>query len=266
MFSLRSQTAVDSPALSSPFRQTEHALVAVRRPTIEVDPFVVRASARIASQDVFDVLARQPTLGVPAKTVWDTGGGFALTAELLRREDLRRDREEATDALYEAFEWMERGTPQQPSTPGATLVEILKETGCVVRPGSPTSCFAEVSLGGSVYRVLVSEWPSFTVQISFPTTTLRVEGEVARRAVALFALEANKGLRLARVSVSPIAADRLRLAWDVVVRGVHCSGPRLSEALEALVVARDETVRALRMLCTVAVAEAYQTRRRQLTR
>lgn len=232
----------------------------VARPRIEADSLLVRASAPLSAQAAFAGLARQPMLGVAAKLVWSASQGFELMAEVPREENLREAEKEAGGALDDALAWLANGdTSGRNGTlpPSSSVIETLNGAECIVRSTASDACFVDANLGGSVYRLLVGEYSDARVRLSFPATTVRVEDERTRHATALFALEANRRLRLARVSVTPLASDRTRLVCDVVVANGASLPRRLPDALEALVVFRDETARALRMLRSHDVADAY---------
>jgi hypothetical protein len=230
------------------------------RPRTEADSLILRASVPLASTAAFAGLARQPKLGVPAKVAWSGKGGFELVAEVPREGSLRDAEEGVRAVLDDALAWFANGLgagTNGTSAPSAPLVDVLEGAGCFVRPGGAGACFVDANLGGTSYRALVGERPDARVQVSLPATTLRVEGECPLHAAAIFALEANYRLRLARVGTTLLTSDRLRVVWDVVVNGGPCLSRRFPDALEALVVAREETLRALRMLCSHDVAAAY---------
>jgi hypothetical protein len=232
----------------------------VLRRRIEADSWLVRAASPLTSTAAFEGLARQPALGAPAKVAWSAGDGFELVAEASHGGSRRDAEEEVCGALDDALHWFANGggtSTRATSTPSAALIEILQGAGCFVRPAAADACFVDVNLGGCAYRALVGERADARVQVSFPATTVRVEGERSLQAAALFALEANHRLRLARVSTTSLSSDRLRVVWDVVLNGGPCLMRRFPDALEALVVAREETSRALRMLRSHDVAGAY---------
>lgn len=232
-------------------------------PQIETDPLVVRASTSVPSAVAFDALRRQPALRAPAKIVWNAAAGLALVAEVPRREHLGDTQDEALAALDEGIAWLGCEDPSNgTTTPSPSLIEVLKGAGCFPRAADSGPCFADIHLGGSVCRALVAEGPDARVHLSLPATTVRVEGERCAEAAAVFAFEANDRLRLARVSVAPLASDRMRVVWDVVVNGGSYLDRCLPDALEALVVAREETARPLRLLRNHGVADAYLTSRR----
>ena len=62
--------------------------------------------------------------------------------------------------------------------------------------------------------------------------------------------------------VTSLASDRMRFTWDAVVCGVPYWSRRLNDTLEALVIAREETARALRMLRDQDLAQSYVASRR----
>jgi hypothetical protein len=255
----RSPLSHFAPAEEQEARLRVERKEAVLRARIEADSLTVRVSSPIASQAAFAGLGFQPTLGSPAKLAWGAKHGFELMAEVSREGNLHDAEQEARGALDDAMAWLGNGIAATvgPSMPGARLVEILKGLGCAVRPASNAACFADVRLGSSIHRILVGEMPDTSARLSFPAAILRVEAEEVRYAVELFALEANCRLRLARVSATPVASDRMRLTWDVVVSGGSRLARRLPDAFEALVIARDETARPLRILRSPHVAEAY---------
>jgi len=95
------------------------------------------------------------------------------------------------------------------------------------------------------------------VGISLGTRLLGPVGRPSAEAIVGFAREANARLRLARVGIEPMPAERLRMGWQAVVPVDGPLGPWLEEALCALVVARNETLAPLRALGADEVARSY---------
>ena len=92
-------------------------------------------------------------------------------------------------------------------------------------------------------------------------TLLRAAGELARHAIEVFALESNRRLRRARISVVRGDDEIVRVIWDAVAPSEPALGACLPPLVDAVSGARSETQRALSALSCDAVAQAYLNQR-----
>jgi hypothetical protein len=84
-----------------------------------------------------------------------------------------------------------------------------------------------------------------------------VEEGLGAVAMRLLALEANRRLRFARISVSEADGRAMRIVWDAVLPGELADTAAMERAIEALIGARAETLRPLRALGRASIASKY---------
>jgi hypothetical protein len=216
-------------------------------PKVSIDPFVVEAwAAPLPRALVLERLALQPELEQPAKLVLSGGGEPALLAEVAHRGDPRAAEPQARDALRAALAWIKGDGRTQPN--GAAPIDLAELLASLP--------------WGSERR----EDGSYYVSTQDGGASLKVDAPSAGRALPLFALEVNRRLRLARLSVTGIAEGSADVVWDAVLHAPSIAGAspdaaRLEQALlevtTAVAGARGETLRTLRALGTPRVAETY---------
>jgi hypothetical protein len=236
-------------------------------PKVSIDPFVVEAwAAPLPRALVLERLALQPELEQPAKLVLSGGGEPALLAEVAHRGDPRAAEPQARDALRAALAWIKGDGRTQPN--GAApidLAELLASLPWGSERREDGSYYVSTQDGGVSARLLVQALGAASLRVS-SSTSLKVDAPSAGRALPLFALEVNRRLRLARLSVTGIAEGSADVVWDAVLHAPSIAGAspdaaRLEQALlevtTAVAGARGETLRTLRALGTPRVAETY---------
>jgi hypothetical protein len=218
-------------------------------------------SEPIAIRSAFAALERQPELAAPVKLVALGAGEAALMAEIPRAlaeavcEDLARR------ALEAGWRWLEGGDAKA-SAGGddAKLFERVERALEELRwswkrlEGGGYRVDAEVPEG--VYRVTIAALAVGELRLS-TSTTVRSRTVETRRALLHFALESNRRLRLARLTVAEAEGERARAVWDAVLPAVLPPESTLIDAVEAVVDARVATGRALGALGDPRVAQSY---------
>jgi hypothetical protein len=238
---------------------------AERRLEIEPDVVVARL-APLAPERALAALRAQPALAAPAKLALAPGGAAELWAEVPRQRDLALARRLASEALDEAANWLDQTAPltggaREPAlaAPGSARlpeVEVALAALAWPRERAADGAFHLYARSGiDAARVRVAEREGGCVVLS-TETALRLAAPRALEALAHFALEVNRRLRLARVSV---AADggAARLVWDAVLPAELPADGALGLLAQALVGARAATLRAFAALNDPRVAESY---------
>ena len=220
---------------------------------------------RIDLGDAIVGLGWQADLPAPVKLVGDREGpstGAALRAEIWAGAG-ERVAQLAREALSLGRRWLDEGLPGSPSTHAVANAETWREL--VPRP-------SEVLPGGSLRVHAPGEPGSVRLQLDalpggaarvWTASAVPVASPQVARALALFALDANRRLRLARLSLSAAThggtTDRViaRVVWDAVLPAEVVGEDAVRAALEAVAAAHAETRRALRALSSRTLAEAY---------
>ncbi len=266
----RSTAAVGAelPPMPAPRRRADGVVAEALTGPLDLD----RAVARLGDQ---------PALGVPAKLALLPGGRTVLCAEIPQAVAGSDGADPRLDAvLAVAWGWLHGRVTPLPAgngTPGDDdrLATARPQAADARRSGAGQPSHAlETALavlgwasrpegGGYVVRtgerapalrieLLGTDW----LRVSRDPLPMRVPTRQVAEATALFALEASARLRLARVAVRA-AGDVVHVSWDAVVGVGDGLASWLGEAAEALGVAHDETMRALRALTVMEVAAAY---------
>jgi len=106
---------------------------------------------------------------------------------------------------------------------------------------------------------LETRWPGSVRVVATGAVALR--GPSALEALAHFALETNRRLRLARLCVARAGDAVASVVWDAVLPGSLDLHAALPAAIEAVAAARALTERSLRALADERLASPYLTRR-----
>jgi hypothetical protein len=224
---------------------------------------IAAALGPLPLEDALTGLARQTDLAAPVKFTLSARGEPQLVAEIARTGDHARCERQAYAALDAALQWLGREIDgnRRAEAECWPLPSDLRETVAALGwTGEDTSsgCVRiAVSGDGIAGRVLAKPLGDGGVQLALPLAAIRVADAQGARALALFALEANARLRLARLSVTAAVDGIVRAMWDIVLTAEVPLAHWLESAVEALTVAKAETDRALRALGGTSVAKAY---------
>lgn len=218
-------------------------------------------------------LPLQARLRLPVKVVRAQDGRGELVAEIPRVLELPDCRKLAEEALDAALDWLAAGCPAPRPRGGrgasgragrsAERDELEEALSALPWPWE--------SDGEGGYRVRAG-WRSRAARLSVRpvgTGALRISTGTAlqsrapetNRAAALFALEAGRRVRFARIAVAEAGAA-LQFEWDAVLPGSLPLARALSPLVEAVLAARSESAPALEALAQSPVARAYLDLRR----
>jgi len=207
-------------------------------------------------------LRRQPDLRAAAKLSLTPRGAAELVAEIGDGAPRGLAEQLVGDALDRALDWL-AGEETAAGAADALPAEAL-ETALAEAARAEGFDWAPQADGG--YRV---RHPSLDAGARLHVhalaggarvssqTTLAAPGEAAPLALACFALETNRRLRLARLSVRPEGERAITLVWDAVLPAGASLDVGLAERLVAVAATRARTRRAAAALLHGAVSDAY---------
>jgi hypothetical protein len=139
----------------------------------------------------------------------------------------------------------------------SVIARTLDETGWSWEPTGETGYRVQVATdAGSIGRVEIRRIGSNAVRAS-SVSTVEVNSVIARDALVHFALESNRRLRLARITVSSAAGEATQLVWDAVAPTALPVAAVLPRLIDAVGFARSETNLALVALSDESIAAAY---------
>ena len=240
------------------------------RPQPCADPLLVAAVLAPLPLDLaIDGLARLDELPLPAKLVLGEDGRAAMVVEV-PREGGRPDPERwVLELLDAALAWLSgdagRGDVealQEYASGEHRIEEVIGGLGWRCESAGQGTLSIESEVDGIGCRLRIQPLAGGAIRILRPATSIRAAGSLGALAMALFALEANRRLRLARLTLAIGGRDVVRVGWDTVLPPETRSERHLVEAVESLALAHGVTNRALRALGTRVVAEAYIATRR----
>ena len=208
-------------------------------------------------------VAWQADLAAPAKFAQSRSGEVEILAEVPLVAERRVCEKLADAALDAAILWPEvRSEPRDPSRTvfsdqdvESALSQIpwgfrQKDAGLYQIDAAPAPGHAmRVTLAaqGSVLRVSTS-------------TSVRACSPEARRALAIFAMESNRRLRLARIGVAE-ANEGANIVWDAVLPAALPAAAAIAPVVEAVVYAQMLTRRSVSVLADPRVANVYLRQR-----
>jgi hypothetical protein len=219
-------------------------------------------------------LAHQLDLAAPVKFALTAADGHGCAiAEIARVADLHDCEKLAGQALDVVDSWIERGCPvngqareasessviarSTADTVDSEIARSLDETGWSWEAIGETSYRVHVTTGSdSIGRVQIDRTGSKALRVS-SVSTVRAEDVVAKEALAHFALEANRRLRIARLTVSGADDEAMQLVWDAVAPAELPASSALPRLLEAVAFSRSETNLALVALADERIATSY---------
>ncbi len=230
------------------------------RVTRHTELLVEATAVPLSDVDVLAALPRQGTLSIPAKLFRSRSGTAGMLVEIPAAlgEEPARALAERTLAL--ALDWFDGARPAATGPADTThlgtthLGDALSALGWNVTPQGTGTMIVHDAPGGPL---TLHPCGDGSIRVAARPTVVRAPGAPSALALPRFALEANRRLRLARLTVTRTARGLLHVARDVILPpGVELA-EWLARAADALVRARDETERAMRALTTPAVAAAY---------
>jgi len=231
-------------------------------PCLAAEPMLVTASAGPLPLDcALAGLERQSDLRVPAKFTLSRSGVCHLRAEVPDDGERERCAADARAALDSALTALAGDVGQRgrlASPPAATRIgEVLEQLGWNGAQEESGGYQIHAPSIGTAARLMAHPLHAGGVHVTASTLAIRTAGGHSARALALFALEANDRFRLARLTVSSANDGVARARWDAVLLAAAVCADGLATAVEALLIARTETERALRALAKAVVADAY---------
>lgn len=231
-------------------------------PKLSIDPFVVEALvAPLPLGLLLRSLPRQPMLVAPAKLVLSCTGEPGVLAEIPRNGDYHGCEMRARAAIDRALAWVERepeGAAEGNGTVSGSeaIDEVLVGLPWDWERGLDGSYRVNFAEDGVSCRVRVNSISASWLHVS-TSSAVKVPTSRAARALRIFALEASRRIRLARLSVTAIRQGTAAICWDSVLPVAARLDLTLPEVLAAVVSARAETARSLRALSQPGIAEAY---------
>ena len=212
-------------------------------------------------------ISRQTELLAPAKLALAPGGECELRAEVLRSSDVDAPKL-ARSALDLARAWLSEEPPGGEATrwDGEDLAGALAElpAAWVWERGDADEFRIHATAFGESVRLTVRAAAGGAQVIA--RSALATPDPGVHPALARFALETNRRLRLARIGVSTADDETSSVSWDAVAPpGVDLAG-WLPALVEAVVRAHAATRRSLRALCHDAIARTYLDARKPAPR
>jgi hypothetical protein len=231
-------------------------------PKLSVDPIVVEALvAPLPLELLLRSLRRQPTLVAPAKLVLSCAGEPGVLAEIPRNGDHHGCEMRVREAIDRALAWLEEkpeatAEGNEAVCGSESIAEALADLPWDWERGLDGSYRVNVAEDAVSCRVRVSSISASWLHVS-TSSAVKVQTSRTARALRIFALEASRRVRLARLSVTAVRQGSAAICWDSVLPVAARLDLTLTEALAAVVSARAETARSLRALSQPRIAEAY---------
>lgn len=242
--------------------------------SLRLEPTLVAAITQPLPLDTTRLgLAHQLDCLAPVKFALTPQGDGCAIAEIPRTANLHDCEKLASQALDGVESWIDRGFPAS----GETQAERESQGVALGAAGSVDSEIATsldkigwsweegegatyrvfvTTASGSIGRVKIQRMGSNALHVS-SESTVQVSDVVAMEALAHFALDTNRRLRIARLTVSDADGEAIRLVWDAIAPaelGVSVALPRL---IEAVAFARADTSLALVALADECIAALY---------
>ncbi len=209
----------------------------------------------------------------PVKFALTAEGSGCAIAEIARVADPHDCEKLAGQALDGLESWIDRGCPangearwdrESPviarDTADAVDLEIarsLDEIGWSWEAIGEASYRVHATTGSSsIGRLKIDRIGSSALRVS-SESTVRVNDVVAKEALAHFALEANRRLRIARLTVADADDEAMTLVWDAIAPAVLPVSAVLPRLVEAVAFARAETSLVLVALADERIANVY---------
>lgn len=237
-------------------------------PELRAEPTLIEAFAGpIPMEQVRSALSEQAELPAPAKLIVSEHGDGGLLAEIPRIGERSRCEMSAHAAIEAAFAWL-RGKVSVPipaSAKGDWLAEGAVEKALERLP------WPWEAVDDRTYRIHATDGLADCrveihlyegqLRVSTAPMALRANTPPVVEALQLFALEANRTLRLARLTITEAKETIVRALWDAYLPSTIEPDPALSEIVAAVVCARAETAPALRALRDPRLSFTYLQRR-----
>jgi hypothetical protein len=242
--------------------------------SLQLEPHLVAMIAQpLPLQTALLGLSRQQSLIAPVKFALTAEGVGCAIAEISRVADLHDCEKLAGQALDAVERWLECECPSCDTAPAdsespliardttdpvdSEIAQSLDELGWSWKAIGEAKYQIHVATdSGSIGRVEIQQIGSNAVRAS-SVSTVRVDDAIAREALAHFALEANRRLRIARLTVFSAEDDATQLVWDAVAPAELPTLAVLPRLIEAVGFARAETSLAIVALADEQIAGAY---------
>lgn len=224
---------------------------------LEIETAICVARVGPLPSSALSAFGRQFVCRAPVKLARAADGQPELRAEVLRR--MGRDAAKlARDALDAGQLWLAGGAPRHPGAQPELdeLAGGLEELppAWAWEPDEEDGFHVHATGFGASVRLGVRAFPGGAQVVA--RSVLPAQQAESSRALVQFALDANRRLRLARLSVDCEAGRPTAVCWDAVVPA-DALGRDLPAAVEAVTAAYAATQLALRALCQETVAVSY---------
>jgi len=242
--------------------------------SLRLEPMLVAAITQPLPLDTTRLgLSHQLDCFAPVKFALTPQGDGCAIAEIPRAANPHDCEKLASQALDGVESWIDRGFPARGETDAERELQIVARGNAgsvdseIARSLDETDWSWEESdsatyrvfvttASGSIGRVKIQRIGSNALHVS-SESTVQVSDIVAKEALTHFALDTNRRLRIARLTVSDADGEAMRLVWDAIAPaelGVSVALPRL---IEAVAFARAETSLALVALADECIATLY---------
>jgi hypothetical protein len=219
-------------------------------------------------------MSRQQELIAPVKfSLTPDGNSGCAIAEIPLVADPHDCEKLAGQALDMLEAWIESGySPQAAATSGGETPQVARDTDDPIdseiartldeigwsweTTGETGYRVHLVTDAGSLGRVEIQRIGSNAVRAS-SVSTVEVNSIIARDALDHFALESNRRLRIARITVSSAEGEATQLVWDAVAPAALPVAAVLPRLIDSVGFARSETNLALVALSDESIAAAY---------
>lgn len=237
------------------------------------DPIVFQSPASPVAREVAErALTRQPGLAWPAKLVAAPDGATGLVSEVPRLVEPSVGAALVRQAAHASLAWLDDdapdGAPPDDDAASEGLEDLLSEAPHPFRRLDDGGYGLDVAHEGVVGRIEVRATAAGGLWLSARGAVGVGDGRSLPALVA-FALEVNRRLRVARLSVGAGGGSAAWLVWDAVLPAGLPAGRALEEGVGAVATARALSEGALRALADPTVAEAFlalRTNRRPVRR
>jgi hypothetical protein len=222
------------------------------------DPLALEAEvARVPLERALERLADLAALAAPAKLAWSGPDEAVLLVTLPRALDEADALERASRASASARAWLHgAGATEPPGRANRLLEEALCELAWSFEPLDAGALRVAVPFGDSTVRLRAEGFADGWIRASLDA--LLALGEADVPTLQRFALEENRRLRFARVSLGAAGRSRARVVWDCVLPARADARDALVESASAVLCARSDTWPGLRALRHAPVAQAFR--------
>ncbi len=207
-----------------------------------------------------EALQRQSQCWLPLKLALAEHGAPQILAEAPRLRSRRESEARAAEILDAALAWLGGKSAPDASWGGSEATGALEDTlACLPFAWSPAAdggFRVDAMCAGSPLRLTITSLGCGSIRI-FTAGAVRCTSRAVGHAISVFALEANRRLRFARLGVGASQKRAVQVVWDAIAPADLPIDRVLPNLVDAVIEAHARTSRPLVALSHPTVARAY---------